>query len=127
MRSVVRGSSTSDCYFDLRDLADLGGHGLVGGAAGYQSAQRPCARRREEAELASRGCRHLRGELASAVEKPHVADDRHAVTSHDALDHCFLASVDPDRQSTCDGPAHQPSAPSEIGTPTSEPYSVQEP
>ena len=94
---------------------------------GTECANRPRAGRREEPELAGRRRRHLRGELAGAVEQSHVPDDRHAVTSHDALDHCFLAGIDTDRQSTCDSSAHQPSAPSEIGTPTSEPYSVHEP
>ena len=80
---------------------------------------------------------HLGGELTGAVEQAHVGvPDRDPVTGgvhaeHLALDDGLLGDVDAvERQTALDRAAHQASpasSPRATGTPTSEPYSVQEP
>src|SRR5919112_2954374 len=104
-----------------------------------QGAQRPLAGGGEEPELPGRRRGHLCGELPGAVEQSDVRRaDRITLVSDDALDDGLLRHVDALEGDPAGGhAAHQASSssagtspgssPSAIGTPTSEPYSVQEP
>src|SRR6187200_3228865 len=97
-----------------------------------QCPQCPFTGRGEEPELAGGRGRHLGGELAGPVEQADVgAVHGLTVTGHDALDDRFLRDVDPVEGQAAGGrAAHQASpasSPRATGTPTSEPYSVQEP
>src|SRR5690606_34851898 len=103
------------------------------GARG-ERPHRPPPRCREEPELPGFGGRHLRGELAVLVVQPDVgAGDRRAVAHHLALDDGLLGHVDvgpaaaAEQRPAARQEASPGSSPTTTGTPTSEPYSVQEP
>src|SRR5690606_39133478 len=132
----------SDRDRDLGQSALLGDDRAVGGAAGHQRTEGPGALGRVEAELTGGGGRHLRGELAGRVQQTDVARHRLAVAGHLALDGGLTgldrrgvraAGLRTAHVSTPEGVWRGRSGgaylagPSSIGTPTREPYSVQEP
>ena len=95
--------------------------------ASVRSVQVPGAAKNRN--CAGRRRRHLGGELAAAVEQPHVrARHRLAAAQDDALHDRLVGDVDAlERGPPFLAAAHQDWSPSSIGTPTSEPHSVHEP
>ena len=125
------GSATSTSAIAPRWATTARSTGTVRGAS-VRSVQRPG--RREEAELAGRRRRHLRGELAASVEQPHVrtATGEPSRTTAPWITACVSRStpaVDaPRRVRRTSGATPSPgSSPRTTGTPTSEPYSVHDP
>src|SRR4051794_16723168 len=113
---------------DLRGgEADSGVDGAFAGGAGGEGAERPVAGGRVEAEVTGGVGYHLGGELAGGVQQPDErAGDRGTGAQHLAGDDGVLLQVDALQVAALGGrAAHQTSF--SIGTPTSEPYSVQEP
>src|ERR1700728_487518 len=123
-----------DAHLELGDLADVGGNDALGSdVAGSEHAQRPRTRGGEEPEPAVVAERHLGDKFAARVEQARVADGHSGPVLghpplHDRLGAGILGRAH--RCPACGGTAalsaHLPS-PTSIGTPTREPYSVQDP
>src|SRR5689334_11912493 len=81
---------------DLPNRPDLGGDlGVHRLNARCECAERPLPWTCKESEVARRGGRHLRGELARTVEQAHVGVANRVLTVHDlALDDGLLGDVD---------------------------------
>src|SRR5215467_11989024 len=130
----VSASRRRDADRQRGGVTAVGGDRLLGaGAAGREHPDGPVARRGEEAEPAVLAQRDLGDELAVVVQQPGVPDrSRGTGGGHRALDDGLTGGVlghrDPARwrAAALRLPAHRP-APSSIGTPTREPYSVQDP
>src|SRR3954451_17982775 len=108
--------------------ADVGGEDALTPAHGGQRAQLPLPGGGEEPELALGAGHHLGGELVGRVQQPDVgAGDRGPVVPPRALDHRLGGQVDAGEAAALLGGAAHAQAPFSIGTPTREPYSVEEP
>ena len=108
--------------------ADVGTDPALTLADRGQRTELPVPRGGEEAELALRAGDHLGGELVGGVEQPHVRPgDGGAVVPDLALDDRLGAQVHAGQRAALLGRAAHAQAPFAIGTPTREPYSVQEP
>src|ERR1700729_3849783 len=123
-----------DSHLELGDLADVGGNDALGpDVTGSEHAQRPRPGGGEEPEAAVLAERHLGDEFAARVEQARVADGHSGpvlghMALHDRLGAGILGRAH--RCPACRGAAavnaHLPSPPP-TGTPTREPYSVQDP
>src|SRR6478609_9842182 len=127
------GRRRSDTDLQGRALAVAGGDRLVGAdPARHENPHRPAARGGEEAEPAVLAQRDLGDELPAVVEQAGVADrQRRAGPPDVALDDGFARCGGgyggaPGGRPTALRLAHRAS-PSSMGTPTSDPYSVQDP
>src|SRR5579884_1415665 len=121
----------SDIDTQVADLALADADRLAGAGVRRTSddPHRPVAGTGEEPELTGGGRDDLGSELAAAVEQPHVSTgERLAAGVNESLDHRLPrgdAGVVDRGLIRCT--AHEGQTSFSIGTPTSEPYSVQEP
>src|SRR6266567_4166860 len=103
-------------------------------SAGSEHPDGPGAGGGEERELAFRAERHLGDEVPAVVEQPRVPGAHRGAVMYDcSLHHGLAVDVDSGQgrlraaARRCAASVAHPAAPSSIGTPTSEPYSVHEP
>src|ERR1035437_825732 len=136
-RPVRLRPSGSDRHLEIGDLTGGSGYRLLGpDVAGRQDPQHPRPWRREEPEAAVGAQRNLGDEFSAGVEQPGVSGgEGQPVMRHMTLHHRLRARIryrgHRNPACRCTAPVtgwvtHEAS-PVVIGTPTSDPYSVQEP